>query len=217
MEMNKKNCIIGILLLLATIGVSSCRLLQKQFWSDEYMVTKISPKGNYQATIVVKAEPTENCGFCSHNERVNLVISKNKEVLYQTEWHDAESFEPSFKEANPRIEWVEEGVFYTGISAAKQPFYDEIVVYNTTNKTIRYISLSYGKSCAFYLLDISPEQKIKLYAPPGFPPNSFLGYGGITLDEDSFNGVVYGKERKSTSDGPLSLLIQIKPEHLRRD
>lgn len=140
-------------------------------------------------------------------------------MIHTYEWKNPYQYEPTFRETMPVVEWVDDTVLRIGDDRSDQPFYDELIVSNSTSEHLKYFDVSYGKQESFWVFDLAPGSQIRLEASPRFKSdkssNYFLGYGGMTRVGKKFEGTMERKQRTSAADGPLKFQITINRGDLR--
>jgi len=205
------------LLLFALVVVSLAGLSCKWLSRKNYKVDKVSPTGTYRVKVDVNVEDDDYLmgGF---HEWGKIELLKGKEVVSSREWNIKDNWEPTFIDANPVIQWVDDNVLRMGRDTSDQPFLYEVIISNNTGEYLKQMGVSNGKYEHFDVFDIAPKQQIILRASPNTPDvssNRSLGYGGKTLSGKVFDGATEPKQRKSPADGSLRFEIVINSSDLR--
>jgi hypothetical protein len=195
------------------LSIGSCGRL-----SDiNYDIDKLSPDGTYRVKVEVRAGGSASA--YEKSERVKFQYFKGHEIIQAYDWVNTDPYEPSFRESMPIIEWVDRNVLRMGQDRSDQPYFDEIIVSNYTDETLKYVDVNYGRFETFWIFDSAPQSQLVLRASPRFKPNgtsnSSLSYGGMTQSGKQFKGTLNGKERKSPTEEPLKFHITIHAEDIR--
>lgn len=184
---------------------------------DNYDVEITSPKGTYRVKVEIRAE--EPKGTRDHTEHGKIQFFKRQELVDTHEWEQTDQWEPSFRDTTPVIEWIDDSMLRMGDDRSSQPFLDEVLILNNTDEYLKYMDVTYGKYESFKVFDIAPKSQVALRASPHFRPdntsNSALGYGGMTRSGKEFHDAIYGKEKRTRAEGPLSFHITINTKDLR--
>jgi hypothetical protein len=182
-----------------------------------YDIDSASPNRVYRVKIKSRAEPPK--GTSKYTEHVEILFFKGEEVIHTDVWENSDQYELSFRDTAPVIEWVEDNVLREGLDRSDQPFFDELIISNNTDEYLKHVGVSHGRYESFDAFDLAPRSQVTLRASPGFKPdgtsNSFLGYSGMTQSGRKFDGIMYGKKRISSADGPLKFSITINSKDLK--
>ena len=201
-------------LVIVSLAGLSCQWLARR----NYNVDKASPNGVYRVKVKVRVEK-EGTLLGGFDEWGKVQFFRGQEVIDSNEWHRRDTFEPTFIEANPVIEWVGDNVLRMGLDSSAQPFLDDLIISNNTGEYLRYANVSYGRYEQFKVFDLAPGSLITLRASPGVTrdgvANHFLGYGGKTQSGKKFAGVIEQSKRKSPADGSLTFQIAVNPQDLK--
>lgn len=184
---------------------------------ENYDIDKASPNSIYRVKIEVRAKEGKNTTR-GYIERVKIQYFKGQETIDTEEWDNPYQYEPTFRQAMPVVEWVDDNVLRMGENRSKQPFNDELIVFNNTDEYIKWVKVNYGKFEWFQVFDLAPQSQVTLHASPGFvsrgSSRDFLGYSGMTASGKKFQSLMQSKKRKSPDEGPVKLQIAINPKDL---
>jgi hypothetical protein len=202
------------LTVIACLSGASCRGQSVR----NYNVDKPSPGGTYRVKVDVRVEE-EGDIFGRFTEQGKIQIFKGREVVYKHDWKRTDTWEPTFADANPIVEWVGDTVVRMGQDTSDQPFSDEFVITNTTDEYLSYVEVNYGKYESLRVFDIAPGDETTLHASPMFKPdgssNYFFSYGGTTRSGKKFTGGGEDKQRQSPAGGQLKFQITTTPKDLK--
>src|SRR4028119_874695 len=183
--------------------------------TKNYNVDKTSPNGTYRVKVEVRVKDE---GWGAFTEQGKIQIFKGQEVIDGWDWKRKDTWEPTFIEAHPIIEWVGDDVLRMGRDRSNQPLLDEFVVKNDTDEHIKYAGITYSKYESLQVFDVAPGKEVTLLASPEFNPdgssNDSYGYGGMALDWKKFAGVGENKQRRSPAEGKLKIQITINSKDL---
>lgn len=196
------------------IGAQAVNQLQSD---SDYHVDKRSPNSTYRVRIDVGRGPKK--GTRDYTELGSYQFYRGQELICAYNWEDSDQYEPTFRERIQKIEWVTDNILRMGGNDSHQPFFDEIILENRTDEILKYVTVGYGKSELFWVLDLKPGDRTILQGSPSFKSdgtsNYFVGYGGMTLSGRDFEGTTETKQRKSAVTGPLRFAITISSKDLR--
>lgn len=199
--------------LIAFIIVSSCLFnLSCGWWrTRNYNVDKASPDGTYR--VKVNGSVKDEGDFAGHfTDQGQLQILKGEEMIIDRSWNYRDSWDPSFIDSNPVIEWVGTSVLRMGHDISRQPFTNELTISNQTVEQLKYISISVRKNESFHAFDIQPGSSVIVRSSPGFDPTPVnrvsIGYGGMTPSGKSFVGTLEQEQPENS----IRLQITIRPE-----
>jgi hypothetical protein len=213
--MNTRRRTLLIIILACCLGALSCDRLHRK----NYNLEKTSPNGTYMVEVDVTVDSDDDW-FGSFDEIGKIQILKGPEVVDSDEWKRHDTFETTFIEDNPVVEWVQNNVLRMGQAQQGQPFLDEVVVSNNTDQPVKFVSVSCDKRDGFKIIDLAPRGRISLQALPisawsdnGSPKYS-LGYSARTLDGKEYSGVLDVKQTKPRDAGPVVFHIEIGAKDL---
>lgn len=154
-----KTLVIVAAIMFLTVGLS------RYLSSGQQNVERLSPNGLYRLDLTVDRRSVD--GFRGYAEHVRYAFYRRNEIVTTYEFDHSDQLEPSFREMIPVIDWVSDNVFHAGSDPSEQPFMDELVISNNLDQSIKYMSLSYGKSESFWILDLPAKSSITLHAASG--------------------------------------------------
>jgi hypothetical protein len=199
----------------ATVGF--CGLSRRWQSGQKYEVDKTSPNGVYRVKIELRED--KKTGTRDYTERLKVQYFKKQELISANQWENSDQYEPSLREGLQSVEWVADNVLRIGRDRSDQSFNDELIVSNSTDVSLKYAEVDYGRYESFHCFDLPPRSQVTLRASPEFKPdhssNYFLGYGGKAQNGKQFQGTLEVKQRKSPTDGPLKFQITINAKDLR--
>jgi hypothetical protein len=203
---------------LALVFTSLCGVSCKWLRTRNYNVDKPSPNGTYRVKFDVRVE--EEGDLMGHfTEQGKIQFFKGEEVLYAHEWQWKDNWEATSIDKYPVVEWLGENVLRMGLERGKQPFMDEITVSNNSGERFKQLSVTYDGFESFEVLDVAPEDVIKLQASPEFQrsdlSNNDLWYSGTTQSGKEIWGQMGNERRRSPADGQLKFQITISPKDLK--
>jgi hypothetical protein len=187
-----------------------------------YDVDKLSPGGTYRVKIKVRVKDEGNI-FGSFTEEGKVQFFKGQEVVDNREWKRTDTFEPTFIEHTPVVEWEGDNVLRMGRERTKQPFMDELTVANNSGEHLKHVSVGYVRFESFQIFDLAPGGEITLHASPEFDLNrpsdrydSYVSYGGTARSGKEFNGFLENEQGRFLAGGQLKFQITINPKDLRQ-
>src|SRR4030095_8854797 len=130
-----------------------------------YNLEKTSPNGTYMVKVDVTVDSDDDW-FGSFDEIGKDQIMKQLEVVDSNEWKRHDTFELTFIQANPVVEWVGNNVLRMGQAQEGQPFLDEVVVSNNTDQLLKMVTVGGSKFEDFSIMDLAPRDRISLQTLP---------------------------------------------------
>jgi hypothetical protein len=207
-------------LVLVLVGLSGLSCEGRR--TRNHNVDQSSPGGTYRVKVDVRVEE-EGDIFGRFTEEGRIQFFKGQEVVDHREWERTDTFEPTFIEDMPVIEWEGEHVLRMGRERTKQPFMDELTVANNSGEHLKYISVGYVRFESFQVFDLAPGSEMTLRASPEFDLNrpadkydSYVSYGGTARSGKEFSGFLENKQGRFLADGQLKFQITINPKDLRQ-
>jgi len=203
-----RSLIIPAVIFIAS-GSLSCQWLR----TKNYHVDKPSPGGVYRVNVDVRV--IKEWDLAGHfTERGRLQVSKSQDIIINRKWDYRDNWDPTFMDANPSIEWVDNNVLRLGRNNAGQPFTDELMISNLTTQNVKQLGINCGKYESFEVFDIAPGARVTLNISPALNPdvsgNIKVSYVGQTENGSRLNGLLEQKQ----PNGPLKLQIIVSPKDL---
>lgn len=201
-------------LLILTISVITLFSLSCEWLSTRhYNVDRLSPGGTYRVKVAVKVR--DEGGLSGHfTDQGSIQVLKGQETVHEDHWNYRDSWDPSFIDRNPVIEWVGDNILRMGADNSGQPFVNELIVANETSEHVKYFSLSCGKYENFKIFDLTPGSRVVLRPSPGLNPdtsgNISWGYLTLTQSGKNFQGALEQKQPNNST----KLEIKIRPEDI---
>jgi hypothetical protein len=159
--MNTRRRTLLIIILACCLGALSCDRLHRK----NYNLEKTSPNGTYMVKVDVTVDSDDDW-FGSFDEIGKVQIMKKLEVVDSNEWKRHDTFELTFIQANPVVEWVGNNVLRMGQTQEGQPFLDEVVVSNNTDQLLKMVTVGGSKFEDFSIMDLAPRDRISLQTLP---------------------------------------------------
>ncbi len=179
-----KQCLfVGVLLatLVASVAFSEFLLKLRPFSVIS------SPGGTY--TVILRGRK-ERPMLPRMNE-VRFDILKNEASFVPDQYFlSGDHFDTSFEDGYPNHQWLgENGVhFYDEYSLKEIKPADTLIVFNKTNKVIKYLRLDCSDRDKIFLFDVQPESEVSiLISPPGGDSKS-ISVESEPYEEQSFKG-----------------------------
>jgi hypothetical protein len=196
------------------VGVISAAMFLNAFCSfgQSFHQETTSPQGTYKAVFEGKTAPRNGL---SQNERVRLTVTREQKPFFNKDpFFGEDGLDAHFTGAYPVIEWVNDFTLRMGGDLSAQPFHDELNVSNRTDERIDVLEIFYGRYERFLVFDLEPGKSLRIFASPQFsvslPPASSAIYKTYNLAKRTDRvETVEGRKRQGSSEGPLSLQIQI--------
>jgi hypothetical protein len=199
---------------IVVVVVLSCALSLSCGRTRKYNVDKVSPDGTYRVKVSGKVK--EEGDFAGHfTDQGQLQISKGDEMIIDRSWNYRDNWDPSFIDSNPVIEWIGNNVLRMGTDISRQPFTNELTIYNQTTEQLKNIDISVHKNESFYVFDVAPGGSVIVRSSPGFDPTPidkvWVGYGGETRSAKRFEGTL----EQPQPEHSIKIQITIRPEDLK--
>ena len=198
--------VIGLVMSGAMFLSASC-----SFGQDFHQETT-SPRGTYRAVFEGKTAPR---GALFQNERVKLTVTREQKPFFNKDpFFGEDGLDTHFRGAYPVIQWINDFTLRMGGDLSDQPFHDELNISNRTDEKIDVLEIFYGRDERFLVFDLEPGKSLRVFASPQFsvslPPASTAICRTYNLAKRTERvETVEGRKRKQSSEGPLSLQIQI--------
>jgi hypothetical protein len=207
------------LLLIIVAAVSLCGLSCKWLSTRKYNVDRTSPNGVHRVKVNVRVED-EGGVFGGFTERGEVQFFKGAELVDAHEWQITDNWEPTFIDANPRIEWVEGNVLRMGSDNSGQRVLDEFTVSNNTDERLKYIGVTFSKYESFKVFDLPAGSSVTLRVTPeldadGSSSTYWLGYSGVMEGGKMFEGTAKETRNRTVVGTPLRFQIAINAKDLR--
>jgi hypothetical protein len=205
------RALIALSMTVAVLGQSCAWLASKHYKSDN-----ASPTGIYRVKVdvTVKDEGGLSGRFTSQG---GIQVFKGTEIVYSQDLNYSDTWESTFMDDHPVIEWVGNNALRMGGDISREPFTNELVVWNDTPEHFKEVGITFSKYESFHVFDLIPGAKVILQVAPGSDYDSSgdqelsFGYGGQTQSGKAFQDAAAPQKHPNHS---VKLQIRIKPEDI---
>jgi hypothetical protein len=162
----RKPSIFVVAFLLLIVGASGSIYYALYAWNNRpgFALTATSPDQSYTVELKehVKDLSATSSGEVIHTVWMN-VFRGNQPILKDVALYGGDSYDDRFFDLFPEYNWASNSIIHFGSKNNDSPsLYDEVTIWNETNRAVSYLRVVVEKNEMFLLFDIQPKSSVRL-------------------------------------------------------